>query len=205
MPLFDVAKFIQESNKIDPQPDIFGNPLPGMEPGDLLFDNQLAAFELAKELAELPPYPGIAKDLHRVLTRNVPFFEERNCSGRYRTHSAYLSGTEMPQHYLLPDMMQYLWFDNVEKMLKDAKQGKINKTQAAWWCHHTFECIHPFSDGNGRTGRLLLNWFRMSCGLQPIIIHYKRRYAYYDTIQIFRNKEFPLFLNQFLMRYDKEQ
>jgi Fic family protein len=202
--MFDLAKFIQESNLIDPQLDIFDNALPGMEPGDLLFDNQLNAFNLAKELAKEKPYPGIAQDLHRELTRNVPFFEERGCSGRYRNHSIHMAGSEMPAHYLLSNIMKD-WLEHVDELLIEAKKNKINRTKAAWWCHHAFECIHPFSDGNGRTGRLLLNWFRMSCQLEPIVIQYKKRFEYYDSIQVFRNQEFPIFYNKCLKQFDQTE
>ncbi len=202
--MFDINTFIQESNKIDPQPNEIGGVIPGMQPGDLLFDNQLAAFQLAQELAKEPPYPGIAMDLHRVLTRGVPFFEETGNSGKYRQCGASISGQNMPQPYLLRPLMTELWFPNVEQMLAKAKKKTINRTEAAWWCHHAFECIHPFVDGNGRTGRLLLNWFRMSCDLKPIVVYYHKRWEYYDSIQVFRNREFPKTYDKFLMRYERD-
>jgi len=45
--------------------------------------------------------------------------------------------------------------------------------------HIHFEKIHPFVDGNGRMGRILMNWQRVKVGLQPLIIWASERQAYY--------------------------
>lgn len=42
--------------------------------------------------------------------------------------------------------------------------------------------IHPFVDGNGRTGRLLLNLELMKSGYPPAVIHKEDRLAYYDAL-----------------------
>ena len=46
---------------------------------------------------------------------------------------------------------------------------------------------HPFIDGNGRTGRLLINKVLQDLGEEPIIIMFDDRNKYYDSIQNFRN------------------
>ena len=46
--------------------------------------------------------------------------------------------------------------------------------------HIMFEGIHPFEDGNGRTGRMLLNWQRVRVGLEPLTILASERWNYYD-------------------------
>ncbi|MBN2518251.1 MAG: Fic family protein [Candidatus Altiarchaeota archaeon] len=48
--------------------------------------------------------------------------------------------------------------------------------------HHKFEKIHPFMDGNGRVGRMLLNYILMSKGYPPLIIHKKSRAEYLDAL-----------------------
>jgi Fic family protein len=49
--------------------------------------------------------------------------------------------------------------------------------------HHKFEKIHPFFDGNGRVGRLLLNTLLLKDGYPPLIIRKRNRNAYLDALR----------------------
>ncbi len=49
--------------------------------------------------------------------------------------------------------------------------------------HNTFEQIHPFLDGNGRTGRLMLNLILVRLGYPPVIIFKRQREAYLAAMQ----------------------
>jgi len=51
--------------------------------------------------------------------------------------------------------------------------------------HNQFENIHPFSDGNGRVGRILLNNILIKHNLPPINIDFKNRIEYYDSLQAY--------------------
>lgn len=202
MKSFNLQTFIQESNKIDPQPDERGGVIPGMEPGDLLYDNQESAFELAREFALQETIgDSIALDLHRALTRGVPFFEEQGQSGVYRKHGAWIGGEQAPLAMMVPSLMHHIWSHHTNEWLRDARNGKTDPVKAAWCCHHLFEVIHPFIDGNGRTGRLLLNWFLMACGQEPIVVYYNKREHYYSSIQAFRNSVYPTLYHDFLHRF----
>ncbi len=55
--------------------------------------------------------------------------------------------------------------------------------------HIEFENIHPFIDGNGRTGRLLLIYEMISLGLLPVDVRYEERDRYYAAISSYRDKE----------------
>ena len=46
------------------------------------------------------------------------------------------------------------------------------------WLHHRFIQIHPFADGNGRTGRMLLNWHLYDAGWLPVLVDRRDRNAY---------------------------
>ena len=55
--------------------------------------------------------------------------------------------------------------------------------------HIEFENIHPFVDGNGRTGRLLLIYEMILLGLLPVDVRYEERDRYYAAISSYRDKE----------------
>jgi hypothetical protein len=58
--------------------------------------------------------------------------------------------------------------------------------------HVKFEHIHPFADGNGRTGRMLMNWQRLQDGLPVIVIRADERWDYYDWFSSPEEAEGPL-------------
>ena len=56
--------------------------------------------------------------------------------------------------------------------------------------HLEFESIHPFIDGNGRTGRLLMNFELMQNGYPPINVKFTDRKRYYDAFESYsRNQD----------------
>ncbi|MEW6295350.1 MAG: Fic family protein [Candidatus Diapherotrites archaeon] len=53
--------------------------------------------------------------------------------------------------------------------------------------HNQFENIHPFQDGNGRVGRILMNNILIKHGLPPVNIDFKNRKKYYESLQEYEN------------------
>ena len=97
--------------------------------------------------------------------------------------------------YIPPD-----WHD-LKKLLKQlitfVNESKLNPVESAARAHYMFEKIHPFGDGNGRIGRLLMNYILWKNGYPMLIIEYKKRKSYYKALQ--RTEEG--FVNYFIRRY----
>ena len=60
---------------------------------------------------------------------------------------------------------------------------------AAAYYHVKFENIHPFADGNGRTGRLTMNYFLLTHNHPPIIIHEEDRKSYYSALEAWDERQ----------------
>lgn len=80
-----------------------------------------------------------------------------------------------PGKYVKTDMDLLLkWYSKHRK--------KIHPLVLSIIFHHKFEKIHPFMDGNGRTGRMILNYILLKNNFPPIIIHKKTRREYLEAI-----------------------
>jgi Fic family protein len=128
--------------------------------------------ELVKEKAPLTE--SIIKKIHFLVLGDQP--EDR---GVYRRIPVRIMGAhhEPVQPYLIEPKMQELleWYH--------ADQSHIVTKLARF--HIEFEAIHPFIDGNGRTGRLLVNLELMKAGFPPINIKFKDRKRYYDAFDAY--------------------
>jgi len=68
--------------------------------------------------------------------------------------------------------------------------------------HNQFENIHPFADGNGRVGRILLNNILIKHNLPPMNIDFKNRIEYYNTLQEYeKNQNIKPTIDLFLKEY----
>jgi Fic family protein len=72
--------------------------------------------------------------------------------------------------------------------------------------HLRFEGIHPFIDGNGRTGRLILNFELIKAGFLPVNIKFADREKYYDCFDSFHaSGGSPDNLTQLILAYEEEE
>ncbi|KZX38221.1 Fic family protein [Wohlfahrtiimonas chitiniclastica] len=119
---------------------------------------------------------NIIKETHYLVTKNTV-----KDAGAYRTQNVVISGasTAPPNHIKVPEAMAELiqWFNSEEF-------NQYHPVIRAAMFHNEFVKIHPFSDGNGRTGRLLSNLILMQADYLPVIIRAENRLAYYDALDL---------------------
>lgn len=191
-------EFITESSLIDPQYSENRFLMP-CEPGLLMYNNHMSAaklmFELEKKYYGFQLCEDFIAEIHSRLTYNIIPFE--GYRGRYRDFDIRVTNTkeELPSYKDLPRLMTLL-DARISAILinKEAfPEYKQDYEKLAWSIHDHFECIHPFIDGNGRTGRILMNSIRVLGGLDPIIIYDKDKEKYYNKIREWRQNNRALF------------
>lgn len=121
-------------------------------------------------------------------------------AGQYRKIQNYIGSitrvvyTPCPPSQVEAKMKAYVadLAKDMEVNIQRARRGELNWLEIFHNLakHHIeFENIHPFIDGNGRTGRLLLTYELICMGLLPIDIRYEERERYYAGIKAYRDKE----------------
>lgn len=136
------------------------------------------AFLYVQDIAtkELPLSESIIKNIHSLVLMNRP--EDK---GVYRRIPVKIMGayTEPAQPYLIESQMNELLLVNQER------EKSMNIIERIARLHLEFEGIHPFIDGNGRTGRLILNLDLIRNGYSPVNVKYTDRKRYYDAFDLY--------------------
>ncbi len=115
----------------------------------------------------------IILNIHALILQNI----DMHNAGRYRAVPVRIAGSSvvMPNPLKVPNLMSdfVLW-------LRKTKQDPVEMAVDA---HFKLVSIHPFSDGNGRTARLLMNLILMTYGYPPTIIRKEDRKQYIESIE----------------------
>jgi Fic family protein/DNA-binding XRE family transcriptional regulator len=179
-----ILKLTYHSNKIE------GSTLNEKETGLVIFENialpnktlseQLEAKNHQIALDYLFDYifkkgeinESLVLKLHSILMNGII-----SDAGSYRIHSVRIVGSSVPTaNYLkVPELMKELF----KKINKDSKDIIALSSEI----HSSFEKIHPFSDGNGRIGRLLLTAMLLNNGFPPAVIKQGIKNLYYIYLE----------------------
>jgi len=66
-----------------------------------------------------------------------------------------------------------------------SEKETTNVIELAAWTHAKFVCNHPFTDGNGRTSRLIMNYQLMAHGFLPVSIVKENRLNYFNALEAY--------------------
>ncbi|MCX6815614.1 MAG: Fic family protein [Candidatus Aenigmarchaeota archaeon] len=138
---------------------------------------------------------NISRDL--ILKWHGQIFSDTktDIAGKFRNCLVRIGG------YIAPD-----WQDVeklIEKLIKFINQEKINPVELVARAHYRFEKIHPFVDGNGRIGRLIMNCILWHSSYPMIIIEHKKRRAYYSALKNDEEKFVQYFIRNYMKVHKK--
>lgn len=157
-------------------------------------NNYIKAINSAiSDLETLPISSRLIKKTHEILLNSVR--GEHKLPGEYRTSQNWIGGKSIadarfipPSHQLVPDLMS-----DLEKFLNN-DQIQMPALMKIAIAHYQFETIHPFLDGNGRIGRLLITLYLVKEGLLNKPLLYLSNFfenpknLYYDNLSGIRTK-----------------
>lgn len=148
--------------------------------------------DLVKE--QTPLSEGVIKQIHSMV-----LIDKKEDRGAYRRVPVRIMGSkhEPTQPYLIQQEM--------ERLLKNYNDSSEHIIPRLARFHIEFESIHPFIDGNGRTGRLLVNLELMKAGYPPIDIKFADRLAYYNAFDEYHVKHSLRAMERLFAKYVNER
>ena len=163
-----------------------GKPLKDHQEAVDHFDALRFVRELVRE--QRPISEADIRDIHRLVVAGTLKDE----AGKYSHYPRRIAGSVavLPNPATVPALM-----GEFGQWLAQAKAGPENAIQA----HLKLVSVHPFSDGNGRTARLLMNLLLMRAGYPPIIIRPEDRAEYLDGLEAFHLREDTVVYDAFML------
>lgn len=133
------------------------------------------------------------KDLHAIIQKDIVN------GGVYRNVNIQIPGA---QHQPPSSVKVYL---KMKQMFADLEDKDFTTFEQGLFLHAHLAKTHPFLDGNGRVGRLVLNFYLIKAGYIPISIPVKYRDEYFETLDNFKVKKDVESLKDFIIKLLNER
>lgn len=118
-------------------------------------------------------------------------------AGRFREYMVRVG------NYIAPDWQNVPVLINKFFEFYNKSRKAMHAVEIAARAHYKFEKIHPFGDGNGRIGRLIIAYTLKKMGYPMLIIEYKKRKAYYRALSRTENGFLAYFIRAYLSAHKK--
>ena len=194
--------------------NIEGNTLTLSETSHLLFEGIVPSTKSLREINEvlnhkkafdyLLTYKGaLTKEfilyLHHLVIVNALREDLVKYSGKYRKVQVFIGGSIPPNANEVPNLMASLlrWHSK--------NKDKLHPLILATYFHAEFERIHPFVDGNGRVGRLIMNFILHKNNLPMINIPKRTKFVYYESLRKAHKGDYRSFVNLLISLLKKEK
>ena len=156
------------------------------------------AFLYVQDVAQndTPLSEMVIKNIHSLVLMNRP-----DDKGVYRRIPVRIMGayTEPVQPYMIEPKMTELISKN------EGREQSMHIIERIARFHLEFEGIHPFIDGNGRTGRLLMNLDLIRNGFPPINVKFTDRKRYYDAFDAYYKEDDAMPMIELIAEYISER
>ena len=116
---------------------------------------------------DTPISAALILDIHRTA-----FTHLYDWAGKWRNTYITVGQLEPPQPHQIIQLV-YQFVDNLNYKISKAK-SKDDQVDCLLYCHYEFIRIHPFNNGNGRTGRILMNLVSLKFGYQPLELYHRQ-------------------------------
>jgi Fic family protein len=201
------VKFTYDTNRIE------GSSLTYRETADLLERGLSPKSRPVDDVKEAEAHDRVLREVleyKRDLSLQIILYWHRQLfaqtkpaiAGKVRTHQVWISGSRFtppsPVEVWLLIREFFRWYDRAKTSL--------HPVELAAAVHLRFVTIHPFTDGNGRVSRLLMNFVLKKHGYPLLDIPYSDRRGYYNALERSQVKNTDrVFIQWFIRKYLKEQ
>jgi len=146
---------------------------------------------MLKMPAQTPISPQLLLDWHQeIFAQTKP-----DIAGKFRTYPVRVGS------YIAPDWQKIE--NSINQLVTFINEATLNPVELAARAHYIFEKIHPFGDGNGRVGRLLMNQILWKNGYPLLTIEYAKRKRYYQALEQTEEEFTRYFMRRYITTHKK--